>query len=73
MLRETVRQLKAETAQLRKENQRLRNELSNVVKPERERRPHVEEKRPVDVKEDFRQKFLKDVRPVIEKRIKERK
>ena len=71
-LRETVKDLKSMLNQLRKENRVLRQELENIMKPERTRREHVEEKSPKMMTQDeWRLDFIKHFRPGLEKRLEE--
>lgn len=71
-LRDTIKDLKSLLNQLRKENRMLRDEIDNIMKPERPRREHVEEKSPKTMtKEEWRLEFIKNNKPAIDKRLKE--
>lgn len=71
-LRETVKDLKSQVNQLRKENRVLRQELDNIMKPERSRREHVEEKSPKTMTQDeWRKDFIKRHKPGMDKRLGE--
>ena len=69
--RNTIKELKAMVNQLRKENRLLRQELDNIMKPERPRKEHVEESPKMMTKEDWRRDFVKRFRPGLEKRLEE--
>ena len=71
-LRDTVHNLRAKVSRLRKENQSLRDELSNIIKPERSRKEHVEQPSQKKMtREEWRQDFIKRHKPHIEKRLRE--
>lgn len=71
-LKETVRQLKNELGRLRKENNILRNEIENIVKPPRPRKEHVEEKSPkMMTREEWRKDFVKRFKPGLDKKLEE--
>lgn len=71
-LREIIRQLKTEVGRLRKENFILRSELNNIMKPERPRKEHVEEKGPQKMtREQWRKDFVKKFKPGLDKRLEE--
>lgn len=71
-LRETNRQLKMQVSRLRKENEILRHEIENIVKPERPRKPHVEQKSQKTMTEaQWREDFIGRFKPDLDKRLKE--
>lgn len=62
-LNETVRDLKAELRQAHKEIKFLRDELDNVMKPVRDRKPHVDRKdrSHEEWRTDFIRRFKREV------------
>lgn len=71
-LRQTISVLKAETRALLKQNQILRDELKNIMKPVRKRRPHRNQKSPKKMTEaEWKRYFIQKYKPRIEKRLKE--
>lgn len=71
-LREENKQLRMQVSRLRKENNILRNEIQNIVKPVRPRKESVEEKNPkVMTHEEWRQHFVKRFKPALDKRLEE--
>lgn len=73
-LRETVKDLKSQVNQLRKENRMLREELENIMKPERPRKEHTEEKSSKTMtQEEWRIDFIRKHKPGLEKRLEELK
>lgn len=72
LLRETIRQLKTQVSRLRKENDVLRSEIDNIMKPERPRREHVEQRSPkVMTQDEWRKNFISQFKPTLQKRLKE--
>lgn len=82
-LRDTVKQLKAAVSRLRKENEMLREELLNIVKPIRPRKEkasHIPAGEPPEkygegektmTQAEWRQDFTEKFKPILEKRLKE--
>lgn len=71
-LKETVKDLKSMLNQLRKENRVLRQELENIMKPERPRREPEEDRTPkLMTQEDWRKDFIKNFRPGLDKHLEE--
>lgn len=78
-LKQENKQLRMQVSRLRKENDILRQELTNIVKPIRPRKQKVEkryedfadDKPEVMTKDEWRQKFIADFKPRIDQRLKE--
>lgn len=59
-LQDTIKQLRAQVSRLRKENNMLRHELDNIMKPIRPRKENVEQKSPQKMtQEEWRLDFMK--------------
>jgi hypothetical protein len=81
-LRETVKDLKKIAGQLRKENEMLKRELENIVKPVRQRkeRTKAEQEKYLDSLEDpaktmtqdeWRKSFIREFKPRIDRKLAE--